>query len=64
MDGDSLSLYDSFNLGLHIGDQLRLVKQNCNSLMKVAQLHHHCLTGLIRYMARVLSILLRKNADR
>ncbi|HGJ5864863.1 MAG TPA: purine nucleoside phosphorylase YfiH [Arsenophonus nasoniae] len=36
--GDSLSPYDSFNLGLHVGDQPRLVIQNCNSLMKIAQL--------------------------
>ncbi|WGL99057.1 purine nucleoside phosphorylase YfiH [Arsenophonus sp. aPb] len=36
--GDSLPPYDSFNLGLHVGDQARLVKQNRNSLMKIAQL--------------------------
>ncbi|MFS1537835.1 MAG: purine nucleoside phosphorylase YfiH [Candidatus Phlomobacter fragariae] len=36
--GNSLAPYDSFNLGLHVGDQLRLVEQNRNSLMKIAQL--------------------------
>lgn len=36
--GNSLPPYDSFNLGLHVGDQPRLVTQNRNSLMKIAQL--------------------------
>lgn len=36
--GDSLPPYDSFNLGLHVGDQTRLVEQNRSSLMKLAQL--------------------------
>ncbi|CAA2929511.1 laccase domain-containing protein [Arsenophonus endosymbiont of Bemisia tabaci] len=36
--GDSLPPYDSFNLGLHVGDQTRLVEQNRSSLMKIAQL--------------------------
>ncbi|MGP1956470.1 MAG: laccase domain-containing protein [Arsenophonus sp. NC-PE1-MAG3] len=38
MASNSLSSYDSFNLGLHVGDQPQLVKQNRNSFTKIAQL--------------------------
>ncbi|HGJ5876579.1 MAG TPA: purine nucleoside phosphorylase YfiH [Arsenophonus sp.] len=36
--GGSLSPYDSFNLGLHVGDDPRLVKQNRHKLVNMAQL--------------------------
>ncbi|MGP1947301.1 MAG: laccase domain-containing protein [Arsenophonus sp. NC-PG7-MAG3] len=38
ISGDSLSHYDTFNLGLHVEDQSQLVKQNRNILMKITQL--------------------------